>query len=330
MKNLFIVNLNKDKSKYSSYLSTTLLNKIDLNLLAWKKSLIYINKKWEYSSVICNSCEYLYKCPNCDISLTIHRYPSSLKCHYCSHTENIPKNCKKCWKSDFTYIWIWTEQIQDIFQKIYSKAKIYRMDTNTITSVEEKKSALNNINNSDIIIWTKMITTWFNFNDLGLIWIILLEQELQIPEYNTEEKVYQNIKQLIWRWWRVNQETDILIQTLIPNNNIVKQLTELNYKDFFIETIKERKIFNYPPFCELKTIKYKDFSEDKAFIFMEKLEKKLINLDTNSNFDIKLVPNSIKRNKQYNFKIIIKWHKINDFLQSIKEDILKNKDLSIY
>lgn len=330
MKNLFIINLNKDKSKYSWFLSTTLLDKIELNISQWKKSLIYINKKWEYSSVICNNCEYLYKCPNCDISLTIHRYPNELRCHYCSYNEDIPKKCKKCWKDDFTYIWIWTEQIQDIFLKIFLWAKIYRMDTNTITSVSEKKLALDNIKKSDIIIWTKMITTWFNFQNLWLIWVILLEQELQIPEYNTEEKVYQNIKQLIWRWWRVNQETDILIQTLIPNNNIVKQLTELNYKDFFIETIKERKIFNYPPFCELKIIKYKNFSEDKAYIFMEKFEKKLITLDFNSDFDIKLVPNSIKRNKQYNFKIIIKWHNINHFLQQIKWEILKNKDLSIY
>jgi len=330
MKNLFIVNLNKDKSKISQYISTTLINKIEQNIKEWKKSLIYINKKWEYSSVLCNNCEYLYKCKNCDISLTIHRNPNILKCHYCNYSEKIPNKCIKCNKNDFTYIWIWTEQVEDIFSKIFNWSKIYRMDTNTITSVSEKKKALENINNSDIIIWTKMITTWFNINKLWLIWIILLEQELQIPEYNTEEKVYQNIKQLIWRWWRINQETDILMQTFIPNNNIVTQLTKLNYKDFFIETINERKLFNYPPFCELKTIKYKDFSEEKAYNYIKKIEEKLITYDTESKYDIKLINNPIKRNKQFHYKIIIKWISINKLLNKIKNEIIRNKDISIY
>jgi primosomal protein N' len=44
-----------------------------------------------------------------------------------------------------------------------------------------------------------MITTGFDFKNIGLIGIILLEQELLSAQYNTEEKVVSNIKQLIGR-----------------------------------------------------------------------------------------------------------------------------------
>lgn len=89
-----------------------------------------------------------------------------------------------------------------------------------------------------------MITTWFDFDDVWLIGVILLEQELQIPDYKTEENLYSNIKQLIWRWWRKWSETNILLQTFIPENNIIKSLTrEKNYKDFFKEVKRRRKIF---------------------------------------------------------------------------------------
>ena len=106
------------------------------------------------------------------------------------------------------------------------------MDSDNLKNISQKKQALLQIEESNIIIWTKMITTWFDFSNIWLIWVILLEQEIQIPNYDTKEKVYSNIKQLIWRWWRKWQDTDIILQTFIPNNQIIKEIVELNYKDF--------------------------------------------------------------------------------------------------
>jgi len=44
-----------------------------------------------------------------------------------------------------------------------------------------------------------MISTGFDLKEVGLISVILLEQELSISHYKQEERVYQNIKQLIGR-----------------------------------------------------------------------------------------------------------------------------------
>lgn len=44
-----------------------------------------------------------------------------------------------------------------------------------------------------------MITTGFDLRNIGLIGVILLEQELQIPKYDTEERIYATVKQLIGR-----------------------------------------------------------------------------------------------------------------------------------
>jgi hypothetical protein len=42
-----------------------------------------------------------------------------------------------------------------------------------------------------------MLTTGFDFDAIGLVTVILIEQELQIAKYNSEEKLYTNIKQLL-------------------------------------------------------------------------------------------------------------------------------------
>jgi primosomal protein N' len=49
---------------------------------------------------------------------------------------------------------------------------------------------------------------------------------------------------------------------------MIKNLTETNYKDFFKKTLEERKLFNYPPFSELATLRYKNISQEKALEFI--------------------------------------------------------------
>lgn len=326
MKNLYVVDLTLDKSKHNLYISNTLINSMQTALENNKKTILYINKRWAYDLLICSDCNNLKKCPKCDIALSVHKNPDKLMCHHCSYTEDISLNCEKCGWSNLKKIWVWTQQIEDSISRIFPWVQVFRLDSDNVKNNTLKREALENISNSWIIIWTKMITTWFDFKDIWVIWVILIEQELQIPKYDTEEKIYSNIKQLIWRWWRVWEETNIILQTFIPNNEIIKNITWSNYKDFFKKTLQERKLFNYPPFTELVTLRYKDLNKTNSTNYMIELKAKLDKLN-NWDFEITRIENTIKRDNQYFSKIIIKWHNIREFLQNIKKDVLSNKDL---
>ena len=67
---MILVNLLQDQSSQNKYISNTLIKELNETLKKWKKAIIYINKKWEYSSLICENCKkilarseglYLYK-----------------------------------------------------------------------------------------------------------------------------------------------------------------------------------------------------------------------------------------------------------------------------
>lgn len=328
MKHLYLVDLTKDKSKLNSYISQTLLDNIENCLKNWKKTILYINKRWVYDLYVCWDCNNLKKCVRCDIALTIHKNPEKLVCHHCLYSEDISLHCEKCGSVNLKKVWVGTQQIEESIEKYFWEYKIFRMDSDSVWNITKKKEALENIINSDIIIWTKMITTWFDFKDIWVIWIILLEQELQIPKYNTEEKIYCSIKQLIWRWWRVWSDTNIIIQTYIPNNEMIKNIIKLNYKDFFIKTLRERKKFNYPPFVELAYIRYKDKNKKKAIDYIWELKTKLDQFN-NWEYEIIQLNSVIKRDNQFYSKIIIKWKNIRLLLENIKQEIFKNKDLVV-
>ncbi len=324
-----LLNLSIDKSRINPYLSNTLLTKIEEVFKKWEKVILYLNKRWQFSSIICNDCQYLFKCKNCDISMSVHKYPSKFVCHLCSASENLPLSCIKCKWVNLVNIWVWTQQIEDSLLKSFVNKKIFRFDTDTMKTKKSKSEAIQNLEKADIIIGTKMITTGFNFNKVWLIWVILLEQELQIPKYNTEESVYTNIRQLIWRGWRVWQETEFIIQSFIPDNESVKSIVYDNYKEFFIKVLQERKLFNYPPFWEIATLEYRHSSEKKAEEFTEKLHNKLIIENENNEVEIIFNKKSIKKINQYYYKIIIKWENIRNFIEKIKPEIIRNSGLVV-
>ena len=338
-----LVNLSLDKSRTNPYLSNTLLIKMEEVLTKWEKVILYLNKRWQFSSIICNDCQYLFKCKNCDTSMSVHKYPSKLICHLCSDFKNIPLSCEKCSWVNLSNIWVWTQQIEDSLNKLFiiphpsgapfntkeSKVYIFRFDTDTMKTKKSKSEAIQNLEKADIIIWTKMITTWFNFDKVWLVWVILLEQELQIPKYNTEESVFTNIRQLIWRGARVWQKTDFIIQSFIPDNEIVKWIVFDNYRDFFIKTLQERKLFNYPPFWEIATLEYRHSSEKKSKEFTEKLHNKLIIENENNEVEIIFNKKAIKKINQYYYKIIIKWNKVRNFIEKIKPEIIRNSGLVV-
>lgn len=325
----YTVNLSQDRSKENLYLSTTLLEKIQKNISAKKKTIIYLNKRGAFSSLICQDCSYLFECPNCDTSFSVHHHPDRLLCHLCGTQDASPISCKKCHGNRLKQVWVGTQQIESSLKEIYSSASIYRFDSDSMKTKTAKKEALEHLQNADIIIGTKMITTGFDFKNVWLIWVILLEQELSYPQYNIEEKVYTNMKQLIGRWERKGEKTDFVLQTFIPENDFVKHITEGNYKDFLKTTLDERKIFSYPPFTEMITLEYRDRFQEKAEAFISMLHNKITIFNSQGLYSVQLVNIPFRRNNQYHYKIIIKWDKIQELLHHIQPEIIRNSKLSL-
>ena len=335
---MLLINLNQNKSNLNYYISSTLLEKIEDNLKNNKKIIIYLNKRWSFSSYICEDCSYLYKCPNCDVSLNLHNN-KKLICHMCWYSQNMDLQCKKCNWTNLKWIGVWTQQIENSLKNYFKKEKIsiFRFDLDAVKTKKAKNEALVNLENANIIIATKMITTWFDFQNIGLIWIILAEQEFSIPKYNSEAKAYINLKQLVWRWNRLWEKTEILMQTFIPDNETIKSFSQ-NYKNFFINTLEERKLFNYPPFTEMLTLEYRHKNKQKSLDFMEKLKNKLdlLNQDHTTplimgknNIEIILNKQTFKKYNQYFVKIILKWNNLRNFLENIKYEIFRNSNLTV-
>lgn len=325
----FTVNLAQDRSQVSNYLSSTLLDKIEETLKKWEKTLLYLNKRGAFSSLICSDCHHLFECQQCDISLSVHSHPPGLKCHLCNNSYIIPSVCPKCDGTNLASIWVGTQQIESILQTHFSGKNIYRFDSDSIKNIQGKKVALDNLEKADIIIGTKMITTGFDFEKIGLIWILLIEWELSYPWYDAWEKAYANLKQLIGRGNRKSQETNIVMQTFIPKNPLIQSLSQANYKDYFTQTLQERKEFLYPPYTEMITLEYRHTDEKKSLKYTQELEKTLQSHNTQCDYQILRGTSSFKKHNTYHATLIVKGPDIRSLLKNIENIILRERNLSV-
>ncbi len=346
-----VIDLSQDRCEISPYISSTLLDGIEMSLSRWEKTILYLNKRGSYSSLVCQDCHYLFECVNCDSSLCVHQHPHHLKCHMCQSSFSLPLSCPKCQGNNLENIGVGTQQIEDVLRKYFSHDThrflnneshdwktqlsawrhapiIYRFDSDNIKTISEKRSAIQDLKNADIIIGTKMITTGFDFEKIWCIGVILAESELQHPSYNAFEKAYSNLRQLVGRWNRKGQKTDIIFQSFIPKNTLISYLVEWNFKDFLSYMLQERKDFIYPPFWEYVKIEYRSKESQKSLAFLKKLET---TLKEYAHDDIQFLAGTScqKRNNQYHASLIIKWPRLRELLENIRPLILREWRLSI-
>lgn len=72
--------------------------------------------------VECTTCGVSPQCPNCDVSLTYHKFRKELKCHYCHYQRAMPNSCGACGSATLDTKGFGTEQIElelkELFQII--------------------------------------------------------------------------------------------------------------------------------------------------------------------------------------------------------------------
>jgi primosomal protein N' (replication factor Y) len=108
--------------------STFLVDEISDTLQRKEQVILFINRRGFANYQICKTCNHVYKCKNCDVSLTYHKFSHQLKCHYCGYFENAQSKCKSCGAIDLDIVGSGTQKIEDELAELFPAARIGRLD----------------------------------------------------------------------------------------------------------------------------------------------------------------------------------------------------------
>ena len=306
-----IVDMKEEIRKGNNLFSEALLDKIKDRLNKKEQVMILLNRRGYSNYLSCQNCGFVYKCPNCDITLTYHKTSGMLRCHYCGYANNKTKLCPSCHEDGIKEIGTGTEKIEEKIKEIFPTSKVLRMDADTTGKKGAHANIINEFNarNYDILVGTQMISKGLNFPYVTLVGVINADSSLNIPNFRSSERTYSLLDQVIGRTGRHEKEGEAIIQTFNPDHYSIVCACNHDYKLFFNKEMYVRKKLNYPPYCFITLIKISSKDYDYGFKEAKKissfLKRNLVNTDVLG----PSMANILKINNNYNFQIILKYKK---------------------
>lgn len=230
-----------------------LLQHIGEALERGEQVMLFQNRRGFTPYIVCSTCGWSMRCPNCNVTLTQHRSSDRMECHYCGHTAAIPHHCPQCETVDLKPAGFGTEKVEEAIAQLFPSARVARLDRDTSTS----ESAYNRIirdfesGQTDILVGTQMITKGFDFGRVSVVGILNADNLLFSPDFRSTERAFQLLTQVAGRAGRREREGVVIIQTSEPENPTLRQVVRNDYEAMARGELADRHSFGYPPYARL-------------------------------------------------------------------------------
>ena len=226
--------------------------------------IIFLNRRGFSFFVQCKECGFIFECPNCSVSLTLHKN-DALTCHYCEYTRQLPAICPYCKnaKAKLLKKGIGTQQVVAILEKLFPHARVGRADMDTTRTKKVWKETLSQFQQGglDILVGTQTITKGFHFPGVTLVGILWADLNLHFPIYNATETTLQQLIQVAGRAGRQSEKSTVIVQAM-GNHPVFAYLNEIDYLKFYAKELHNRQQLTYPPHGRISEIELKHTSEE--------------------------------------------------------------------
>lgn len=258
------------KKKMNGHFSDRLITLIKEALENKEQVILFQNRRGFSPVVECTTCGVAPQCPNCDVSLTFHKYRSELKCHYCNYQRAMPNNCAACGSNSLDTKGFGTEQIELELKEIFPKHNIGRMDLDTTRGKHGYQKIIGafEAQEIDVLVGTQMLSKGLDFENVSLVGILNADNMLNFPDFRAHERSYDMMVQVSGRAGRSKKQGNVAIQTFNPYHQILQQVSTTNYAEMYKEQLQERWQYQYPPYYRLIkiTLKHKDYNKVESGI----------------------------------------------------------------
>jgi primosomal protein N' (replication factor Y) len=150
-----------------------------------EQSILLLNRRGYSSFVQCMECGHVMTCPNCSITLTHHRAPERLVCHYCLHKEDVPEKCERCAGVTMRQRGLGTQQVERLLSERFPAARITRMDVDTTSGKWAHTEILDRVGRGevDILLGTQMIAKGLDFPNVTLVGVVDADVGINLPDF---------------------------------------------------------------------------------------------------------------------------------------------------
>ena len=224
---------------------------------AGKQTILLLNRRGNSRALVCVDCRQTPECPRCSVRLTYHSANNRLMCHYCGHSQPAPKRCPSC-GGPLKTIGTGTQKVQEELAFLIPEMETIRMDADTVSAVNTHEKILERFQKEKIpvLIGTQMVAKGLNLPDVTLVGVLDADLSLYTGGYRSGETTFNMLTQVVGRAGRGDTPGRAMIQTLVPEHQIIRYAAGQDYDGFYELEISLRRVQNAPPYADIATVTF--------------------------------------------------------------------------
>ena len=258
-------------------LSDPAIEAIEKTIARGEQALLFLNKRGFARSIQCEDCGWTAECKNCDSTMAVHKSPPQLNCHHCLSYRPTPRSCDHCNSIRLTSKGVGTEQLEAFLRQKISDAPLFRVDSDSVSSLPALNELLSNIQQarSAVLLGTQMLSKGHHFPRVTCVVIVDSDSLLFSPDFRAEERLLQLLTQVSGRSGRAELPGEVLIQTRSPDHPLIKNSAIAPYADLAHALLERRRSLGLPPHGALGVIRADARDERDAINFLSQLKEAL-------------------------------------------------------
>ncbi len=245
--------------------SYALQDAIGQTIEAGKQTILFLNRRGNSRALVCVDCREAPECPRCSARLTYHSANGRLMCHHCGHSEPAPKRCPHC-GGPLKPVGTGTQKVQNELQSIFGNIAVSRMDADTVSAANPHEKILSEFSQQKIpvLIGTQMVAKGLNLPDVTLVGVLDADLSLYTDSYRGAETTFNMLTQVVGRAGRGDTPGRAVIQTYVPEHQVIRLAARQDYDGFYDLEIGMRRVQNCPPFGDVAVITFSGLEEAKV------------------------------------------------------------------
>ena len=222
-----------------------------------KQTIILLNRRGASRALVCVDCRETPECPRCAVRLTYHSANNRLMCHYCGFSQPAVQRCGHC-GGPLKAIGTGTQKVQQELKMLYPDMESDRMDADTVSATNTHEIILERFqkNRTPVLIGTQMVAKGLNLPDVTLVGVMDAELSLYNSSFRAAETTFNMLTQVVGRAGRGDMPGRAIIQTMVPDHQVIKLAAAQDYDGFYDLEVRLRQVQNDPPFGDLATITF--------------------------------------------------------------------------
>ena len=229
-----------------------------------KQTVLFLNRRGNSRALVCVDCGEIPECPRCSARLTYHSANERLMCHYCGYSQPVPNRCR-C-GGPIKRIGTGTQKVQQQIQAVFPDMTVSRMDTDTVSAVNTHEAILEQFQKEKIsvLLGTQMVAKGLNLPDVTLVGVLDGDLGLYQDSFRAHETTFNMLTQVVGRAGRGDTPGTAMIQTLVPEHQVIKMAARQDYDSFYQLEIGLRQTLQYPPFGDMVLVTFSGQDEAKV------------------------------------------------------------------